>query len=386
MERQIIHIDVNSFAVSVARIKDVSLRDRPLVVAHPSMERSLVYTASQEARGCGIKPGIPLSVARKLCRELMVIPPDPGLYTRAAQAVHKILTEFSPVIEPVGYGCAYLDMTGTTRLFGVTRDAAQKLQREIVARLRLESTAGVASNKLVSKIASAVIRPVSLQDVISGAEEKFIAPFQVRYLPGINTQIKQQLVELNILIIRDIASLSLSHLTTVFGRIGIRLHQASHGIDQTPVNPPLQIPMVSEECTLANDSNDMDRLRAELYRLIERGALRLRQSQRTTQKLLVEGEYSDYKKAYGQKRLAQATNLDRELFFHAQPLMEKVIIRRTRVRKLTVRYALLAPAVLQVPLFKSPQEEQNIRLTAAIDRIRSKYGATVIRMALGPAV
>jgi len=144
--------------------------------------------------------------------------------------------------------------------------------------------------------------------------------------------------------------------------------------------------MVSEECTLANDSNDMDRLRAELYRLIERGALRLRQSQRTTQKLLVEVEYSDYKKAYGQKRLAQATNLDRELFFHAQPLMEKVIIRRTRVRKLTVRYALLAPAVLQVPLFKSPQEEQNIRLTAAIDRIRSKYGATVIRMALGPAV
>ncbi|MBN1154992.1 DNA polymerase IV [candidate division KSB1 bacterium] len=385
MERQVIHIDVNSFAVSVARIKDASLRGRPLVVAYPRMERSLVHTASQEARACGIRPGIPLNVARKLCRELMVISPDPILYARASQAIYTILTEFSPIVEPVGYGSAYLDMTGTTRLFGITRDAAYKLQQEIVSRLRLESTAGVASNKLVSKIASAVIQPVSLQNVISGAEEKFIAPFRVGYLPGIDQQIKQQLVELNIQRIRDIASLSLSHLTTIFGRIGIRLYQVSHGIDKTPVNPPRQIPMLLEECTLADDSNDLDRLRAELYGLIERGALRLRLSQRTTQKIVLDIEYSDHKKAYGQKKLPRGTYLDRELFYYAESLMERVLQRRTRVRRLAVRYAVLAPAVPQGSLFTSKQEQQNIRLTDAVDRIRLKYGANAIRSAMGMA-
>lgn len=385
MERQIIHIDINSFAVSVERIKDSSLRDRPIVVAYPTMDRSLVYTASPEARSNGIRPGMSLNLARKLCREITVVPPNLALYERAMRAIHAILHEFSPIIEPVGYGRAYLDMTGTERLFGVTRDAAHKLQREIILRLRLHSTAGVASNKLVSKIASSVIRPVSLQDVVTGAEEGFIAPFNVHYLPAITQKVEQQLLDLNIRIIRDLAGLSLTHLTTVFGRTGMQLYHASHGVDKTPVQPPLRIPMLTEECTLADDSNDFDRLRGELLRLIERGTLRLRQSERTTQKFFLEIEYSDHRKAYGQKKLAQPVNMDRELFQHADALMRKIIVRRTRIRKITIRFAALAPAVKQISLFSSIQEKQNVRLTEAIDRIRMKFGPGAIQTAMGKA-
>lgn len=382
MERQIIHIDISSFAISVERIKNSQLRERPVIVAFPDIERSLVYATSCEARQAGIQRCMPLQLARKLCRDLIIVPPDHALYKRATQAMLKILTQFTPIIEPVEYGHAYMDMTGTTRLFGATKDAAAKVQREIQSRLRLESTLGVASNKLVSKIASAVIKPVSLEDVAHGTEEKFIGPQAVRYLPNIDQKIKQQLLDFNIKIIQEIAAIPLSHLNIAFGRMGIRLHQASHGIDNTPVRTPQRNPNVYEEQTLAEDSNDIQYLRGVLYRLIERAALRLRHNKRSAKKLSLEIYYSDRKNAFGQKTLPAPSNLEKELFVSAELLFKKILTRRTRVRKLAVRFFQLGPAAKQISLFPSASEAKNYQLSQAIDQIRSKLGREAIQLAI----
>ena len=154
MPRSIIHIDIGDFPIAVERVLEPRLRRRPVVVAVQTATRSLVAALSREAAGQGVQRGMPLPQARKYCRDLTVLPPNEELYTRATTALFGLLGRFSPLIEPLRFGHAYLDMTGSTRLFGCAVDAAARAQREIRDRLGLDAVAGVACNKLVSKVAS----------------------------------------------------------------------------------------------------------------------------------------------------------------------------------------------------------------------------------------
>lgn len=382
MDRQIIHVDISTFAVSIERLRNSWLRKRPVIIGYQNMPRSLVYATSFEAREMGINRGMPLQTAHKMCRELIIVPPDYAIYSRAMHAILKIMTDFSPIIEPKGYGHAFLDMTGTTRLFGATKDAAAKIQRDIRDRLRLDSTLGVASNKLVSKIASAVIKPISLQDVAHGQEERFIGPLEVQHLPNINTKVKQQLMNFNIRVIQEIAQLSLSHLTAVFGKTGSRLYQASHGIDNTPVQPPHQSPNILEEQILSEDTNDIEILRGVLRTLVERGSLKLRRDQRMTRKFTLEIDYSDHRVAYGQHKLQAATNMDHLLFPVVDALFQKILTRRTRVRKLQLRFFQLVQASVQLPLFSTPIDAKTQRLSQAVDSIRKRFGGDIVQQAM----
>ena len=270
MERQILHIDVNSFAVSVERVVNSRLRSRPVVVAYPEMDRSVVLSISNEARQSGIYRGMLLCQALRQCRDVTVIPPNEPLYSRAMGAMMKIVSRYTPIIEPAHYGHAYLDMTGTSRLFGLPQDVAHKIQGEIRSNVLLPTSLGIASNKLVSKIASEVIKPGGIEEVDHGNERQFIAPLRVYHLPSIGQPVKKQLLELNIRIIKEIAELTLPHLTMVFGRTGLKLFQAAQGIDPTPVFPPQQLPNIYEQETLADDSNDVFLLRGVLFGLIEK--------------------------------------------------------------------------------------------------------------------
>lgn len=382
MERQIIHIDVDSFAIAVERIRQSRLRDRPVVMADPMINRSVVQATSPEARHAGIYRGMLLQQARRLCRDITVIPPNEPLYSRAMRAMMKLLAQFTPLIEPANYGHAFLDMTGTTRLFGATRDAADRIQKTIQSQLLLPASLGVASNKLVSKVASKITSPSGLREVQHGTEEQFVAPLHVAYLPFFDQMIKNQLTELNIRWIKQIAELSLQHLTMVFGRQGLKLYQASHGIDHSPVLPPQQVPNIYEQITLAEDTNDMHVLRGILYQLVERIGRQLRQSFQTTQKMSLEIYYADRREAMGQKKLPLATNMDHELFATAEELFQKILTRRIRVRKLAVRFLQLSLLSRQVSLFDKPTNDKSQALINAIDRIRKKFGADSVKYTL----
>jgi len=235
MERHIVHIDVNSFAVSVERVVNARLRDRPVIVSFPAMDRAVVQSTSLEARHAGIYRGMTLQKALRLCRDVTVIPPNEPLYSRAMRAMMNIVSQFTPITEPNNYGHAYLDISGTRRLFGISTDTAMKIQQEILSQLRLPTSLGVASNKMVSKIASEVSAPGGVQEVEWGAERQFIAPLKIHHLPWISQVVKKQLLDLNIRIIEQISDLSIPHLTMIFGRTGLKLHRAANGIDNNPV-------------------------------------------------------------------------------------------------------------------------------------------------------
>jgi len=378
MNRNVIHIDVTDFHIAVERVAEPQLRQRPVAVSIETTTRSLVYAVSREAQQNGVRRGMPLQQARKFCPDMIVLPPNQELYARATTAMVEVLGQFSPVIEPLRYGHAYLDMTGTGKLFGGVKDAAAKAQREINQRLRLDAVVGLASNKLVSKVASDVTQPRGLCDVRHGYEERFLAPLHVGYLPGMKKPVREQLLELNVRIIRELAAISVGHLQMVFGRTGVLLYQRAHGIDNRPVQPPKRAPEVVETETLAEDSNDFFELRAILFRLLVQGTRRLRDKKLYAARLVIEICYSDYKEDRGQQRF-QATNLDMELSPIVAELFEKNLTRRVRVRKLTLRLCDLAEAPRQMTLFEKETDPKITALTMAMDQIRDRYGENAIR-------
>jgi DNA polymerase-4 len=373
MQREIIYADIAAFAVTVERMVHPELRRRPVVVAPIGTPRAVVTALSREAWDAGVRKGMLLAKARRYCRGVAVLPPNEPLYARASNAICRILGEFSPLLEPSGYGHAYVDITGTGRLFGPARDTAWRLQTEIRNRLRLEASFGVAANKMVSRIAAVVIKPVGLQDVRPGDERSFLSPFPVRLLPGVGPRTVEQLSELNIGLIRDLAAVELEHLTLAFGRLGFALHERALGIDNTPVYPPIAVPAIEQERILPEDTNDLALLRRSLFELCEAAANRLRTDRLRAGRLQLRVRYSDYREDIGRERLAPPTQSTAALRAHAAPLLERTVSRRTRVRSLCLQLANLASGPAQLELFPDPQAERRQKLESALDTLKKAF-------------
>ena len=331
---EIIHVDIAAFAVAVERVVHPELRRRPVVVAPVGPSRSVVTAISTEAWEAGIRKGMILARALRRCRDLVVLPPNEPLYARASRALCRVLEGFSPVLEPAGYGHAYLDMTGTGRLFGPPRDAAWRAQREIRQRLRLDAALGVAADKMVSRIAAVVTKPVGLQDVAPGDESAFLAPLPAQLLPGVGPKTQEQLRELNIRIIREVAAMQPEHLVLAFGRFGFVLHQRALGIDDTPVYPPRAVPAVEEEAILAEDSNDWDLLKGTLCRLCARAGGKAARAEAACRADGGARPVLGLSRSRGQAKLAPPLQSTAGLTARAGRLLEQAMVRRTRVRSL----------------------------------------------------
>jgi DNA polymerase-4 len=296
MERHIVHLDIAAFGVAVEEVREPRLRGRPVVIGVPGAPRATVRCASLEAYRAGIRKGMPLVHARRWCRDLVVVPPDEPLYRTASRSVYELLGEFSPLVEPASYGHLFVDMSGTRRLFGAPRDAGAKMRREIASRLLLQGTVGIAANKLVSRVAAKLIQPEGdVCEVVRGSEAAFLAPLQVRLLPGLRQGTEEVLVdELNVRLIRQLAGIPVGYLAVVFGRFAPVLHQWAVGIDCTPVRPPRRAPAIVEGVSLAEDTNDDRCLLAELYAMTERAARRLRSAGVVARQLVLTVRYADH--------------------------------------------------------------------------------------------
>jgi DNA polymerase-4 len=381
MEREIIYVDIAAFAVAVERVVHPDLHGRPVVVAPVGPSRSVVTALSPEAWQAGVRKGMVLAKAVRYCRDVIVLPPNEPLYARASRAICKILQDFSPVLEPSGYGHAYMDVTGTERLFGPPRDTAWRAQREIRQRLHLDASLGVASNKMVSKIASEVTKPVGLQDVPHGDEPSFLSPLPVRLLPGVGPQTQEQLGELNIRIIRDITLMKLEHLTLAFGRLGFVLYQRALGIDNTPVYPERAVPVVDQEKVLPEDSNDYGLLKGVVFELCERAGEQLRAEKQRAGRMELRIRYSDYREDGGKEKLAPVVQSTAALYARAATLLERTLTRRTRVCSLHLRLMDLTHGSVQLELFTDPKPERQAKLESALDVLRLRYGASILRKA-----
>jgi DNA polymerase IV len=312
--RSVLFVDPPAFCTTIEGLAAPALRTRPLAIAPPGADRATILALSTEARLAGLMRGMPVRKAQRICPDLIVLPPNPRLYARASRALHAILRIFAPTIEPRGYGHAFLDLTGTGRLFGPPQDVAARIRREVRERLRLPLSVGIATNKLVSQAAikadrwagGQVDRPGThaaggdgqqsseLLYVPAGDERDFLAPHPLDVLPELNTSMRTRLEDYQLGLIGEVAAISESALCAVFGGQGRMLRARAQGIDPRPVLSPERQSEFHVVHALATDTNDLDVLHPMLRMMSERLGRRLRQRGLTAGWLRLEATYADY--------------------------------------------------------------------------------------------
>ncbi|HEX6434184.1 MAG TPA: hypothetical protein VFZ87_08065 [Gemmatimonadales bacterium] len=416
--RSVLFVDPPAFCTTLEGLVAPGLRTRPLAIAPPAADRATILALSGEARLAGLVPGMPVRQAQRLCPDLVVLPPNPKLYARASRALHEILRVFAPTIEPRGYGHAFLDLTGTDRLFGPPQDVAVRIRREAAERLRLPLSVGVAANKLVSQAAIRADRRTggpsdgflegSFEELLyvpAGNERSFLAPQPLDVLPELDPAVRVRLDEYQLELIGEVASISESALCAVFGRQGRMLRTRARGIDPRPVLSPEQQSEFRAAHILTTDTNDLAVLHPLLRLMSERLGSRLRRRGLIAGRLRLEATYTDYTTGSRTLPLAEAV-LDAELWTAARRALALAATKRLAVRSLTLTLDQLMQVDTQLDLWAGQlgcgadgevldQEEEpadtptfpappprGAALQLAIDRIRRRYGAGALRNSL----
>ena len=393
MTRAVLFIDPPAFCTTVEALVAPALRGRPLVVAAPGADRATVLALSPEAHAAGITRGMPVRQARKRCPDLMFLPPNPKLYARASAALHDIFRRYAPIIEPRGYGHAYLDVTGTGALFGPPVDVALRIHREARNGIRLPVTVGVGANKLVTTVAAGQWDtdgdPRGHRDAVipvpEGGEAAFLSPHRVTLLPDITERIRERLDDYQLDLIGAVAAVGAPALGQVFGRAGAELHAKARGIDPRPVLPPAIRREFRAAHTLATDTNDLGVLLALLRRLTERLGTTLRTRHLVTRRLRLDLAYADYSTS-GRIVTLPGAALDVALLDAARRAFTMANTKRIAVRTIAIAAEQLAEVESQMELFEvgpdsraagqrgGGAEEQEIVIQSAIDQIRSRWG------------
>jgi DNA polymerase-4 len=304
----------------------------------------------------------------------------PDAYDRAMTALTREAVNYSPLVESAGPGHVFLDLAGTERLWGPARDAAESLRRGVLDKYRLDPSLGVAGNKLVSKVATRVVRPTGLCEVMPGSERDFLSPLPIGHLPSVESDLIAELRELNLRVIADVVSLGLDALTTAFGRPGRSLFQAAQGRDDTPVRPMGKpAPSVVEPFAFPSQTNDDEVLLAGLWRVCSRGARRLRRMALGAKRARVSITYADGQRVQRSARFGESTLNDFVIFDRAERLFRSAYQRRVQLKSIALRLDHLTYPCGQMVLFDLKQERRS--LLKAMDSIRDRFGDDAIDLA-----
>jgi len=382
-ERQILHLNVADFAVAVERLVDSRLRDRPVLIAPAGAARSAVFDMSEEAFRSGVRKGMALNRALKLCRDAAVLPPHPDRYERAMRELLTRTLPYTPLIEQTDtQGHLFLDLSGTGRLHGPPPDVGWKLRRAIKTDLGLNPIWSLAANKLVAKAASRLVKPTGEYIVGGGEEETFLRPLPLQIIPGLERDDLTRFREFNLTRVADAAKLSSAQLATAFGRRGSYLHQVLRGVDDSPVLPVGEKPpVVTAEHVFGDDANDTALLDAALFALVESAGLELRERRLVARRIGVVLDYSDGVRVVRSVTVEPATANDFVLFDAARRVLTLAWTRRLRVRCLKLACDRLTFPSGQLELFAEidDEKERQDNLVAAIDRIRKRFGDCAVR-------
>ena len=382
-DRSIIHLNIADFAVAVERAVDCRLKDRPIIIAPEGAARAAVYDMSQEAYLNGIRKGMPLRRAVRLCRDVQILPPHPDRYEHTMRALLKQTLPYSPLIESGETdGHLFMDLTGSTRLFGPPVDVARRLRRQVKKDLGLDPIWSVAPNKLMAKVATRLVKPDGDYIVGAGEEEALLAPLPISLVPGIEHNDLLRLREFNLSRVSHLTALSLEQLQIPFGNRALFLYEAARGIDPSPVLPMGQKPpKIVADHEFGNDTNDTSILESALYGLVEQAGDRLRRRRRAARRVAVILDYSDGKRCARQLAAKPATANDLTLFELARRILQLAWIRRVRIRHLRLICDRLTfpPAQLELFAAEQKQTEQRNHLINAVDRIRNRFGNEAVR-------
>jgi len=384
MDRHIIHINVADFAVAVERAVDRRLRDRPVIVAPEGAARAVVYDMSEEAYQAGVRKGMALRRAMRLCADVRVLPPHPARYEQVMQALIRQARPYSPLVEPgEADGHLFVDVTGTSRLFGPPADVAWRLRRQARAELRLEPVWAVAPNKRVAKVATRLVKPAGEFVVPAGDEAMFLAPVALHLVPGIERQDLMRLGDFNFRQAGQVAALGLDALQVPFGCRAVDLYEAVRGIDRSPVRPlSRNPPRVVGDHAFDEDAQGVAVVEGALYALVETVGRALRQRCLAARRAAVVLDFSDGRRSIRQRALRPATANDMGLFAAARSALDLAWRRRVRIRHLRLICDRLTFPPAQRELFpaESTVVRRQARLVSALDGIRERFGREAVKV------
>lgn len=375
MQKTILHLDLDTFFVSVERKLDSRLRQRPILVGGLS-DRGVVAACSYETRGYGVHSGMPMRMARELCPEAVVIRGNAGTYSKHSDTVTEIIKEEVPLFEKSSIDEFYADLTGMDRFFGCYRYATELRQR-IIREAGLPISFGLSVNKVVSKVATGEAKPNNQLKIDFGYEKAFLAPLSIKKIPMVGDKTYQTLRNLGLRQIKTLQQMPLEVVQQVLGANGTVIWKRANGIDNRPVVPFCERKSISTERTFDRDTIDVGRLRGILIAMTENLAFQLRRGSKLTACIAVKIRYSDFN-TYSKQLRIPYTSADHKLIPRVLGLFEKLYDRRLLVRLIGVRFSHLVPGNYQINLFEDSEETLN--LYAAMDHIRERFGdKSVIR-------
>jgi len=377
-ERNIVHLDLDTFFVSVERLKDSSLKGKPVLIGGMS-DRAVVASCSYEARQYGVHSAMPMKMARNLCEDAIIIRGDGESYTKYSQMVTDIIAEASPLYEKASIDEHYIDISGMDRFFGCMK-WTQELRQKIIHHTGLPISYGLSVNKTVSKIAAGEAKPNGELEVVHNQVIPFLSPLSIKKIPMIGDKTYHLLRSMGIQYVKTLQVMPMEMMEKVLGKNGHMVWKKANGIDTAPVKPYSEQKSMSTERTFEKDSIDVVHLQELLVSMVEKLAYQLRKKQKLCACITVKIRYSNFDTHTLQKRIPY-TALDHVLIATAKELFERLYKRRILIRLIGVRFSHLIGGVQQLDLFEDTPEM--IRLYLALDKLRFRYGRKSVLRAVG---
>ncbi|MHB8622222.1 MAG: DNA polymerase IV [Sulfuricaulis sp.] len=376
----ILHIDMDAFYASIEERDRQGLRGKPIVVGGNPHKRGVVAAANYVARRYGIHSAMPTAHAKRLCRNLIVLPARHGYYAQVAQLIRDIFHRYTPLVEPVSLDEAFLDVRHSHRLFGEPADIGRHIKQEIRDELKLTASVGVAPNKFLAKVASDTGKPDGFLVINAAEAQTFLDQLPVAKLWGVGKVGNRRLQQLGICTIGEMRTRPRPLMKDLLGSRGEQLWDLAHGIDDRPVVPDHKAKSISHETTFAEDITDVDELRGCLLDLTRQVAARLRRNHLRGRTVHVKIRFSNFRTITRSYSLSQSTDITQELWNTGLVLMLRNLPLRSRGIRLlgfsVSGFDVVEP--YQADLFDEPAKIKQVRLDTISDWINVRFGSTAL--------
>lgn len=378
MEKTIVHLDLDTFFVSVERLINPSLERLPVIIGGTS-DRGVVASCSYEARRFGVHSAMPMRMAKQLCSQAVYIRGDMELYSRYSRLVTEVIADSAPLYEKASVDEHYLDITGMDRFFGSYK-WTHELRQRIIKNTGLPISFGLSANKTVSKIATGQAKPNGELQIAPTQINAFLDPLPINKIPmvgEVGTRLLRSMGVFNIGTLRQVPPVMIEQ---VLGKNGIVIWRKANGIDPTPVKPYSEQKSISSEHTYEQDTTDIVMLKQRLTAIVEKIAFEMRTKEQLTGCITVKIRYANFDTHSLQKQISY-TSFDHVLLGIAHELFERLYNRRMLIRLIGVRFSNLVGGSQQLNLFEDTPEMTSLYQT--MDRIRKRFGKEAIRRAAG---
>ncbi|WMJ74700.1 DNA polymerase IV [Cytophagaceae bacterium ABcell3] len=368
-DRNIVHMDLDSFFVSVECLEHSELKGKPLIIGGHS-DRGVVASCSYEARRFGVHSAMPSKMARKLCPQAIWLHGDMEKYSRYSRLVTDIIADKAPVFEKASIDEFYLDVSGMDKFFGCYKWTGE-LKQLIVKESGLPISFGLSLNKMVSKVATGESKPDGQLQIPFGTEKAFLAPMPIKKIPMLGPKTAEHLNSLGVTDVATLAAMPVKVLQSLYGKNGIVLWERANAIDDTPVTPYTERKSISNETTFETDTIDVKMIQNTIIKMVEGLAWSLRRENWLTGCVTIKIKYANFDTHTRQMSIPY-TSMDDILINTAKALFAQLHSRRMLIRLIGVRFSHLVHGSYQISLFDDPVKK--IGFYEALDKIRNKYG------------